>query len=139
MTANEIESLFVEETNRTHYGLRVVVIDGEDFAVADTEEEAETAARQAAGESLWAFNSYFIGRFLKLSDQQEKAIQEMQGKLCEGAQEIIELLLGDRRREFLQEAIDTDGRGHFLNQYDGEEYDGEDLSPALAGKLAYRL
>lgn len=136
---NEIEMLFVEWTDREHYGLRVVEVDGEDFAVADNEEQADAAARRAAGDSLWAFNTDFIGRFLGLSDAQKEAIGKMQQELCEGAQEVVEMLLGDRRREFLQDAIDADGRGHFLNGYDGEEYDGSEVSPALEGKLVYRV
>lgn len=136
--SNEIELLFVEPLSCEHHGLRMVVVDGEEFAVADTEEQAEKASLSAARESLWAFNSDFIGSFLELSSSQTAAIQKMQGELCEGAQEIIALLLGDRADEFLSDAVSIDGRGHFLSPYDSEERDGGEVSPALQGKLAYR-
>ncbi len=136
--SNEIELLFVEPLNYEHHGLRMVVVDGEEFAVADTEEQAEQAALSAARDSLWAFNAVYIGGFLGLNMNQRKAIEKMQGELCEDAQEIIALLLGDRVDELLADAVATDGRGHFLSGYDSEERDGGDVSPALQGKLVYR-
>ena len=140
----DIGLLFVEPTGHEHHGLTVVKIhggefDGAEYAVASTEDEASKAALSAAEDSLWAFNSEFIGSFLGLSDTQTKAIAEMQGRLCEDAQEIVRLLLGARCAEFVESAVDTDGRGHFLSPYDGEETDGEDVSPALGGKTVFRL
>ena len=140
--ANEIELLFFEKQSYSHYGLPVVLIPGEgEYAVAENEAAAQAAANESARDSLWAFNSSFIARFLELNTDQAKAIEEMQRKLCEDAQPIIELLIGDRRHEFLTEAVDADGRGHFLSPYDSEEVDGEDVSPcpSLAGKLLYRI
>lgn len=136
---NEIELLFAEPMSYEHYGLRVVKVDGEEYAVADTDAQAETAAIEAARSSLWAFNASFIGSFLGLSDDQAKAIGVMQEKLYEDADTIIELLLGTRLGDFLSDAVATDGRGHFLNNYDGEEVDGEDVSPAFEGKYLYRI
>lgn len=141
---NEIEMLFVEALNETHYGLPVVKIHGGkwdevEVAVADDEAAADKAAREAAQGSLWAFSSSWIGQFLELNDSQTKAIEKMQGELCEDAQEIVALLIGDRLDEFLNNAIEVDGRGHFLSTYDGEEDEGENVSPALAGKLVYRI
>jgi hypothetical protein len=134
-----IELLFIEPLDYTFHGLRVIRIDGEEYAVADTDEQAERAALSAARESLWAFNAVYIGGFLGLNMNQRKAVEKMQGELCEDAQEIIELLLGDRIDELLEDAVDTDGRGHFLSPYDSEETDGEGVSPALEGKLVYRI
>jgi len=107
--------------------------------VADNDEQADSAALTAARESLWAFSSVYLSRFLGLSMNQQKAIEKMQSELCEDAQEIIALLLGDRIDELLEDAVETDGRGHFLSTYDGEEAYGEDLNPALAEKLIYRI
>lgn len=135
---NEIELLFAEPMGFKVYDLRVVRIDGEEYAVADTDEEADTAAVLAAGSMLWAFRSSFIAGFLNLSDDQAKAIGFMQEKLCEDADAIIALLLGTRLDEFLADAIGLDGRGHFLSGYDGEEIDGEEISPAFKGKYLYR-
>lgn len=134
-----IELLFVEPQDWTHAGLPVVKVDGSDYAVAEDDDAANLAAVDSVRDSFWAFRSEFIGSFLGISDAAIKAIAEMQGKLCEESQEIIELLIGDRHYEFIEKAIATDGRGHFLSPYDGEEQDGEDVSPALEGKLVYRL
>jgi hypothetical protein len=136
---HEIELLFVEPTTREHFGLPVVLVDGEEYAVAETEEAAQSAAIESARDSLWAFNTPFLCRHLNLNTKQEEAIAEMQNKLCEDAGPILEALLGDKLDDFLADAVNTDGRGHFLSPYDSEEHDGEDISPALQGKLVYRL
>jgi len=136
---NEIELLFVEPMGWSHHGLPVVKVDGVEYAVAETDEEADRAAKEAAKESLWAFRTGFLARYVGLNESQEKAIRAMQDKLCEDAQPIIEKLLGDQLDECLEDAIATDGRGHALSPYDGDEHDGEDIHPALTGKIVYRL
>lgn len=138
---NEIELLFVEPTDREHCGLPVVIVNGEEYAVAEDEEQADKAAKDAAMDTLWAFNVQFLSSFLPchLNDRQRQAIQNMQNTLCEDAGPIVALLLGDKLDEMLKRAVSLDGRGHFLSPYDGQEYNGEDISPALAGKLVYRL
>ena len=85
-----IELLFVEPLDYTVYGLRVVKVDGEEYAVADNDEQADSAALTAARESLWAFSSVYLSRFLGLSMNQQKAIEKMQSELCEDAQENCE-------------------------------------------------
>lgn len=139
MTQNEIESLFVEELTWEHHGLRVVQVDGEEYAVAKDEDEAQKAAIEAARDSLWAFNTAFLDRYLDLTGRQVQAIAKMQADLCEGAQEIVELLLGSKLEEALSDAVAEDGRGHFLSPYDGEEKDGAEVSPALEGCFLYRI
>jgi hypothetical protein len=134
-----LELLFVEPLDWDHAGLRVVKVGNEEYAVADNADQADKAALECARESLWAFQSTYIGSFLDLSETAIKAIAEMQSKLYEGAQEIIEAMLVGRVDEFLAEAVSVDGRGHFLSHYDGAEQDGEDVSPALKGKLVYRM
>ena len=44
----------------------------------------------------------------------------MQGKLCESANELVLALIDDMDK-FVSDAISSDGRGHFLSYYDGEE------------------
>jgi hypothetical protein len=44
----------------------------------------------------------------------------MQGELCESANPIIEALIEDMDH-FVSDAISSDGRGHFISRYDGEE------------------
>jgi hypothetical protein len=141
---NELELLFIEPCGWDHWGLPVVRIcggdsDGEEYAVADTDDEAQTAAVECARESLWAFNTEYLGGELGWESNQITSIKKMQSELCEDAQPIILQLLGDKAEEILTNAVDMDGRGHFLSGYDGEERDGEDISPALEGKLCYRM
>jgi hypothetical protein len=136
---NEIELLFVEPLNWDHWGLPVVRVDGAEYAVADDEEQAQKAALECAREDLWAFNSEWICCQLGLESKHAQAIKKMQEKLCEDAQPIMLLLLGDKVDNILTEALNTDGRGHTLSPYDGEEQDGEHVSPALEGKLVYRI
>jgi hypothetical protein len=63
----------------------------------------------------------------------KKDFQDMQGKMCENFNEPIKAMLGHNLDSCLDDAIDTDGRGHFLSSYDNEEIElGDDL-------YAYRL
>jgi hypothetical protein len=83
---------------------------------------AESAAREAIRDSVWAFNASFIADHTRprLNGSAVKALEEMQAKLCESAQTLIEALIHDMD-EFVRDAISADGRGHFLAGYDNEE------------------
>lgn len=87
-----------------------------------TDDEADEAAAEAIKNSLWAFNSSFISGHTKkgLSNAAQKALQEAQVKLCEGANDLVESMIDDLD-DFIKDAIRADGRGHFLSSYDGEE------------------
>ena len=105
-----------------------------------TDTEADQAAREDIRNSLWAFNADFILDHSKAADDLSgrdraeviKAWQEMQANLCESATPLVRCLIADLD-EFIDDAIDADGRGHFLAQYDGDEHE-------LGGDLyAYRI
>ncbi len=72
--------------------------------------------------SAWAFNAEFLSNYTDLPREMFTAIQDQ----CEGANEaIVECI---KRTEggvegFVKEAIEYDGRGHFLSSYDGEEHE----------------
>jgi hypothetical protein len=87
-----------------------------------TDDEADDKAREHIEQSLWAFNASFIASHTRngLSTECIKALEEMQGKLCESASPIIEGLI-ENMDHFVRDAIGADGRGHFISQYDGEE------------------
>jgi hypothetical protein len=94
-----------------------------------TDTEADQSAKEYILDSLWAFNTDFILNHSKimddnLSDREEetvkKAFERMQSELCESANAIVKAIISDID-EFIQDAIDSDGRGHFINSYDGEE------------------
>lgn len=111
---------------------------GSDFLVTD-EEGRKAAAREYIEETLWAFNTSFIMSHSKIRgglstreyDEVEKSINKLQGELCESANSLIKALIEDMD-EFIEDAISSDGYGHFLSQYDGDEIeytteDGEEL------------
>lgn len=97
----------------------------ESYLVLD-DAEATSRTIEAILDSLWAFNIDFILSHSNIDttayneDKIKKALQKMQEKLCEDANPIIEALLVDQT-EFVEDAIEADGRGHFLSSYDGEE------------------
>ena len=94
-----------------------------------TDEEANDATKDYILDSLWAFNSDFILNHSSLdnwSARTEKAISKMQESLCEDANEIVKALIADMD-EFISDAIDADGRGHFLAGYDGEENEEDEF------------
>lgn len=101
--------------------------DGEEYLVVD-EEEADEFVKEEIGNSLWAFNADFILRHMKgyddiTTEDEEavvKAIELVQEKLSESANPLIAAIIEDFD-EFVSDAVDADGRGHFLAFYDGEE------------------
>lgn len=105
---------------------------GSEYLITD-DEGRKTAARENILESLWAFNTNFIMSHSKVRhdlngreyDEVEKAIQKVQGDLCESANSLIKALIEDLDK-FVEAAIEADGYGHFLSQYDGEEVEYTD-------------
>jgi hypothetical protein len=87
-----------------------------------TDSEADELAAERIKDSLWAFNTEFISSHTKhgLNDSQIAAIEEMQDRLCESANSIIEALIVDLDH-FISDAVSSDGRGHFISSYDGNE------------------
>jgi hypothetical protein len=124
-----------------HYGLAMYETEDGEFAVG-TDAQADKAARDAAYDSLWAFRASYIVGYLPIDGRAataaEKAITKVQEDLCEDAGPIIELLLGDKLESFLQQAVNDDGRGHFLAGYDFEEVDSDSIKGLPKGKVAFR-
>jgi hypothetical protein len=89
----------------------------DDNYLVRTDEEADEAVKEYIKESVWAFNADFICGYGSPLVPMVKAYQE---KECEGANGAILELITDLD-DFVQRAINTDGRGHFLSSYDGEE------------------
>jgi len=120
----------------THYDLVIFrcLETNDEYAIGD-DIQAFSAASAYILDSLWAFNTEFIAKYTlkKLNDNCIKAIKLMQTTLCEDANDIIEALI-HKKTAFIIDAIKADGRGHFLNPYDSNEYELEN------GKyFAYRL
>ena len=130
----DVEDLTEEKYD--HYGLAIFSYAHLEYAIG-TDEDADKVAAEDIKQSLWAFNASFIIDHSKLeySSDVEKCIKEMQGKLCESANSLVEALIEDMDA-FIEDAIGADGRSHFLSSYDGNEnevtIDGETY-------YAYRL
>ena len=101
-----------------------------------TDEEADKAAEEYIEESLWAFNAEFILEHSKIEvvgheyDEIVKAFRKMQETLCESASALVKALvtdINDSIDDFVQAAVEADGRGHFISSYNGEEYESENF------------
>lgn len=89
-----------------------------------TDAEADDLCADQIKDQLWAFRASFIASHTRngLNSQCIRALEKMQGELCEDAGPIIEALIEDMDR-FISDAISADGRGHFLASYDGDEHE----------------
>lgn len=103
------------------------LIQDEDYLVL-TDDEADKKAEEEIRQSLWAFNADFIGEHCKNTEKMDsyeyddfieslKTIQSQQAERTNG----LVLALIDDIDEFIDDAIDADGRGHFISRYDGDE------------------
>jgi len=109
------------EEQGDHYGLSTYTIDGEEYAIG-TDEECDKACGEYIKTTVWAFNADFIIEHSKVLDYDDVSykILEVIQEECESGNECI-LKLIDDIDEFVEDAIQTDGRGHFLSSYDGDE------------------
>lgn len=95
--------------------------EGKEFLALD-DNEADQRAEEYINDSLWAFNASFIASHTRvnLDDRAIKALEKMQGELCEDANDLVRALIHDFDH-FVKDAISADGRGHFLAPYDFNE------------------
>lgn len=97
-----------------------------------TDKEANKICKDYIKATLWAFKTSYILQHMKgyknMTDYENrsitKALSKLQESLCETANPIIERLI-DNLDEFVEDAINDDGRGHFLASYDGDEREVE--------------
>jgi hypothetical protein len=98
-----------------------------------TDAEADEYAHKYILDGIWAFNADFILSHSRIdldnASCEEEAVLEsiktVQEKLCESANPLLLALLEDEE-EFISDAIEADGRGHFLSHYDGTENEVSD-------------
>ncbi|EOO11440.1 hypothetical protein [Bacillus cereus] len=94
------------------------------------EEQRSAMVKEEILQSVWAFNPTFVTENLKdeicdeLSsyelEQLRDSIKDMQEKMCEGCNVVIKSMIDIDT--FIENAIHSDGHGHFLNKENGEEY-----------------
>ena len=93
--------------------------DGEEFLVL-SDEEADEMVKEYILDSVWAFRADFLASHLKDGvDQEVIELIQSNGK-CESNNSAILSLIEDVDH-FVHDAIISDGRGHFISSYDGEE------------------
>ena len=99
-----------------------------DFMVL-TEGEAQARAQEYITETLWAFRPGFLARFIPMHPE---SIDRMQKALNDDANPAFLAMVKDLNR-LCFEAIQEDGRGHYLASYDGDEI------KLPGGFFAYRI
>lgn len=125
-TPKELAALTVGNAYNENYNTFEVI--GNEYKVL-TDDEADEEAKENILNSLWAFNAYFTLEhtdFYKTAydcecEEFAEALQMIQDKLGESANSIVKALIYDLD-EFVEDAIDIDGRGNFISYYDGVEH-----------------
>ena len=105
----------------THYGLPIVELDDANYAIAFDEVEADEACKGYISDSVWAFNPEFIANCTGLPFEIFKCIAN--SGMCESSNGAILACIEHTCGidSFVADAIYEDGRGHFLNIWDGDE------------------
>jgi len=88
-----------------------------------TDEEADEMAYDHIEDTLWAFNASFLSRMTDIDEEVFTAIQA--NDRCESNNDAIKKLVESTcgLMELCIQAIDADGRGHFMSSYDGIEHE----------------
>lgn len=126
----------VEEAKYHHYGkLPIIDVNGEEWAIALNEEEANQAAGEYIEQTAWAFSADYLQDITGIPYEMFEAVQDK----CEGANDAIlaciEATCGIE--SFRDHAISDNGRG-ILSGYNGEEEEFQ-LSDKEDICYAYRL
>jgi len=91
---------------------------GEDYLVL-TDEEADDMVRDYIEDNVWSFKPSFLRSYTGIDEEVFKVLQE---KCSEDANDAIKSMIQDFDG-FVDDAVRTDGRGHFLSPYDGNEHE----------------
>lgn len=113
----------------TSYGANRFAAEGKEFFVY-TDGEADDHAHERIAEDVWAFPTSFIMSHVpslhalegRAYDTAAYALKKLQQELCERANPLLRALIPDLDT-FTKDALAADGRGHFLNTYDGKEHE----------------
>jgi len=95
----------------------VELIIDEDW-VCLSDEEADERAEEYILDSVWAFNTDFLASHSNVNIKVFEQLRE----LCEDSNDTILSLIKDQDH-FVEDAINCDGRGHFISGYDGVEHE----------------
>ena len=112
------------EITEVAYADNTYECDNGEYLVVD-EDEAHNLADEYIRDSVWCFNPDFIIEHTDLPYEARDMVIAYQSDMCEGANDTIYALINDMTI-FVDDAICADGVAHFLNTYDGEEYESGD-------------
>jgi hypothetical protein len=118
-----------------HYDMPIIESETEpgEYAIAFSDEIADTAAKQYIEDSLWAFNAEFLASKTDMPVEIYKALQPQ----CEDSNDAITKLVEKTcgLDSFVESAIAADGRGHFMSSYDSEETCFTDMSQEFQNEI----
>lgn len=100
--------------------IEIEEFDNDDYLVL-TDEEADEKAKEYITDSLWAFNPSFLASMTDFDEEIFQAIAD-NGK-CESNNDVIYNTIQKTCgiNDFVEAAVQADGRGHFMSSYDGNE------------------
>ena len=120
------------EADDCYYGYDAVYSIGTgDYLIID-DEAADELAEKYIRDTIWAFNSNFLQYYLCNGALTADQIEALRGDSCEDINDAFLAMLGDKFDDFVEDAISSDGRGHFISSYDGNEYE-------VGNYLIYRI
>ena len=105
-----------EEEQEIYYESYDIYCFGNEEYMILTDDEADEKVAEYIKDSVWAFNPSFLSSHSGIDEGVFKLLQDK----CESANEAVLKLIKDFDK-FVEDAVGTDGRGHFLSSYDGEE------------------
>ena len=110
-----------EYSDITKEGKTTYFIGDQEYLVLN-DEEAQKRCEEDIKQSIWAFNSLFLSFHTDINEDIIKSVQEH----CESSNDMLLNSIKDIEK-FINEAIASDGRGHFISYYDGHEHEENDL------------
>jgi len=114
LTKQELKQTKIEEISIEQFHVDSLY---DEFYVL-TDKEADEKAKDYILDTVWAFNPYFLECHTGIDSE----IFELLADKCESSNEAILSMIKDQD-EFVKDAISSDGRGHFISCYDGNEHE----------------
>ena len=103
-----------------HYRLPVLELADGEYAVALSDEDADSAAKEYIENSLWAFNSSTLEELTGIPNEMFSAVQEAR---CESSNDAIRICVDATCgiESFVDNILENDSRGFYLSIYNSEE------------------
>jgi hypothetical protein len=110
-----------EYSDITKEGKTTYFIGDQEYLVLN-DKEAQKRCEEDIKQSIWAFNSSFLSFHTEIDIDIIKSVQQH----CESSNNML-LNSIKNIEKFINEAIASDGRGHFISYYDGNEHEENEL------------